>query len=143
MKIKGFSLIELMVTVTVMTILTLIAYPSYNSHIAKTRRTDAISLLLQDAGFLERYYTETGCYRTKTGSTYTNPTLPYLRSPTTGSTVFYNISLDTASSTKCSTFTLTADPTGTPQASDGTLTLDNTGKRCWSKNTGCNPVGWQ
>ena len=140
---KGFNLLELLVTVTIIGILAMIAYPSYVGHTTKTRRAEAMSLLLQDAGFMERYYTENGCYRTKTGTTYSNPTLPYSRSPATGSTVFYTIQLDTATSSKCSTFTLTADPTGSPQASDGTLTLDDTGKRCWSKNTNCNPVGWQ
>ena len=50
---------------------------------------------------------------------------------------------DAASSTKCSTFVLTADPTGTPQANDGTLTLDNNAVRGWSKNPSGNTSSWQ
>ena len=149
MKTTGFSLIELMVAVSIIGLLAMIAYPSYLSHVTKTRRAEAMNFLLQDAIDLERFYTENGCYRKRgtdnvcSSSDDTNPPLTYLRSPSTGSTVFYNIKLDDISGSNGSTYILTADPANTPQANDGKLTLDNTGKRCWDKNTGCNPIGWQ
>ncbi len=148
MKTTGFSFIELMVAASIVGLLAMIAYPSYLSHVTKTRRAEAMNFLLQDAIYLERFYTENGCYRNKgtdtvcSSSDDTNPTLPYLRSPATG-TLFYTISLDAASSSNGSTYTLTADPANTPQANDGKLTLDNTGKRCWDKNPSCTPIGWQ
>jgi len=150
MKTTGFSFIELMVAASIVGLLAMIAYPSYLSHVTKTRRAEAMNFLLQDAIYLERFYTENGCYRNKgtdgCGSSVSkggsNPTLPYLRSPATG-TLFYTISLDDASGSNGSKYTLTADPANTPQANDGALTLDNTGKRCWSKNPSCNPIGWQ
>ena len=148
MKTAGFSFIELMITVAIIGILAMITYPTYMSHVTRTRRAEAMSHLLQDAGFMERFYTENGCYRNKGtdgvcgSSGGSNPTLPYLRSPATG-TIYYNISLDAASSTNGSTFVLTADPTGTPQANDGTLTLDNNAVRGWSKNPSGNTSSWQ
>jgi type IV pilus assembly protein PilE len=147
---KGFNLLELLVTVTIIGILAMIAYPSYVGHTTKTRRAEAMSILLQDAGFMERYYTENGCYRNRGtdkvcgSSDDTNPTLPFIRSPAEGSTIFYDITLDNAGKTKGSTFILTATPkTGKPQANDGTLTIDNNGQHGWSKNPSGNTQSWQ
>ncbi|MGL5377129.1 MAG: prepilin-type N-terminal cleavage/methylation domain-containing protein, partial [Cetobacterium sp.] len=36
---RGFTLIELMITVAVIAIIAAIAIPSYQSHVAKSRRT--------------------------------------------------------------------------------------------------------
>jgi len=46
----GFTLIELMVTVAIVTILATIAVTSYTSQIQKSRRTEAKSALLDLAG---------------------------------------------------------------------------------------------
>ena len=54
--IKGFTLIELMITVAIIAILASIAYPSYTSYIAKARRADARTQLLQAAQFMQRFY---------------------------------------------------------------------------------------
>ena len=148
---NGFNLLELLVTVTIIGILAMIAYPSYVGHTTKTRRAEAMSLLLQDAGFMERYFTENGCYRNRGTdgvcgtSDDTNPTLPFVRSPAEGSTLFYDITLDNAgTSAKGTSFILTARPrSGTSQANDGTLTIDNNGQHGWSKNPSGNTQSWQ
>ncbi len=148
---KGFNLLELLVTVTIIGILAMIAYPSYVGHTTKTRRAEAMSILLQDAGFMERYYTENGCYRNRGTDRLcgtdddTNPTLPFIRSPAEGSTIFYNITLDNAGTAATGTsFILTATPrTGTSQSNDGTLTIDNNGQHGWSKNPSGNKQSWQ
>ena len=54
---KGFSLIELMITVAIIAILAAIAYPSYQNHVTKTRRGAAAACLMEAAQFMERYYT--------------------------------------------------------------------------------------
>ena len=54
---RGFTLIEVLVVMTISGILTAIAYPSYSAHVAKTRRGKAEGCILEYAQFLERNYT--------------------------------------------------------------------------------------
>jgi type IV pilus assembly protein PilE len=58
----GFTLIELMVVVLIITILTVIAVPSYTSQVRKSHRTEAKSILLDIAGREERFLATTGIY---------------------------------------------------------------------------------
>ena len=55
-RVRGFTLIELMVTVTIVAVLAVIALPSYASYIARARRADAIGQLVQAAQFMQRFY---------------------------------------------------------------------------------------
>ena len=128
MKTSGFSLVELMVVVSILTILAIVAYPTYTSHMTKTRRTNAMGLLMQDAAFLERCYTLNGNYNSCT-------TLPYAQSPSSGTTIYYTISIAVGSSG--STYTLTATPTEV-QATDGNLTLDNNNVQMRGTTSGWN-----
>jgi type IV pilus assembly protein PilE len=58
----GFTLIELMITVSIVAILAAIAIPSYNAYIRKSRRTDAKSALLDMASLEERYFSSNNAY---------------------------------------------------------------------------------
>ena len=44
-RLKGFTLIELMIVLAIVAIITAIAYPSYQSHIQRTRRANAAACL--------------------------------------------------------------------------------------------------
>lgn len=59
---QGFTLIELMIVVAVIAILAAIAYPSYQSHIIKTRRATAAACVIELAQFMEREYTTNQSY---------------------------------------------------------------------------------
>jgi type IV pilus assembly protein PilE len=62
MRNRGFTLIELMVVVLVITILTVIAVPSYTSSVRKAHRTEAKSILSDLAAREERYMATNGSY---------------------------------------------------------------------------------
>ena len=54
----GFTLVEILIAVAILSILMAIAVPSYNSYVMQSRRTDATVLLIQAAGEQQRYFTE-------------------------------------------------------------------------------------
>lgn len=58
----GFTLIELMITVAIIGLLAAVAYPSYVSQIAKGRRAECRSGLLQSMQQQERYYSQYNAY---------------------------------------------------------------------------------
>ena len=64
MRIRGFTLIELMVTVAVVAILAAVAFPSYQDSLRKSRRTDGKNALTQAVANMERYYVEKNSYAT-------------------------------------------------------------------------------
>lgn len=61
-KQKGFTLVELMITVAIVAILVAVAYPSYTSSVNKGRRADAQNALLNFAALQERFYSDRGSY---------------------------------------------------------------------------------
>ncbi len=133
---KGFTLVELLVTVAIVGILAAIAYPSYTANIQKTRREDAKATLMGLANALERHFTENssycdagttvaaGCGNAGTGDTAA-PTIFSSVSPIDGGDVFYNLTINAVTATS---YTIRATPAGV-QVNDvcGTLTLDQTG----------------
>lgn len=64
---RGFTLVELMITVAIVGILAVVAYPSLNGYIQKSRRTDAKTALLAVAQKMEQYRS--------LGNTYAGATL--------------------------------------------------------------------
>lgn len=61
---RGVTLTELMIVVVVIGILTSIAYPSYRNYVAKAKRNEAKSALLQIATLQERFYLQNNTYTT-------------------------------------------------------------------------------
>ncbi len=122
---KGFTLVELMITVAIIAILASIALPSYQDSVRQTRRAAAQADLMELASHMERLYTANSTYDASTAL------------PNTGSD-FYDYSFPSAPT--ASTFTIQAVPkTGTAQASDtcGTMSISHTGATtpstsgCW------------
>ena len=138
----GFSLIELMVVVTIITILGAIAIPSYNASIRKSRRAEAKSAIMDLAAREERYFATQNVYSTSpialqyaaTGSGAAWP-VPI------GS--YYSISSVTvtaATATTPGTYILQITPTaGSPQLQDSSCQLfqvDQTGKQSSQDGSG-------
>jgi type IV pilus assembly protein PilE len=62
MRIQGFSIIEILIVVSIVAILATIALPSYNDAMTKSRRTDGKVALMDLATRMERYYSEHHSY---------------------------------------------------------------------------------
>lgn len=123
-KNTGFTLIELIVTVAIVSILAGVAFPAYQGQVRSARRADAQGELMQMANFMERFYTENSRYDQDMGGA--KVTLP---SPSNAN-LSYTIALNTIGQTA---YTLRATPTG-PQETDGYLELLETGAKRWDKN---------
>jgi type IV pilus assembly protein PilE len=134
---RGFTLIELMITVAIIAILAALAYPSYIEYLAQGRRADVKAVLLETAQWIERQYTMTNAYNlipTPTGTeTLNSAKLPFKTSPKTGA-AFYNIAF--SANPTATTYTLTATPTGgMAQDRCGSFTLSHNGTKTVSSGT--------
>ena len=63
-KMAGITLLELMVVVVIVGILAAIAYPNHRDYVARAKRNEAKSALLQIATMQERFYLQNNTYTT-------------------------------------------------------------------------------
>jgi type IV pilus assembly protein PilE len=130
---KGFTLIELMITVVVISILGAVALPSFLNQIRKSRRTEARTALLDLAARTERLYSTNNSYVNSTTQTLAPTDLGYQGTAFPIASVgkgYYTIDIKPNAPTATS-FNFTATATGA-QAADltcTTFTVDNTGKQ--------------
>lgn len=59
---KGFTLLELMITVAIVGILASVAYPAYTDYVKTAKRADAIKALLAEEARIEEYYLNNDTY---------------------------------------------------------------------------------
>lgn len=122
----GFTVIELLIVLTIIGILMGIAVPSYSEHVRKGQRAQGATRLVQLAQLLERSYSDNGTY---------NTTLPAVLGLAAGTTIYsgsnneagtaYTIAF--AGTPDTATFTLVATPSGWTDSRCGPLTLNNAG----------------
>ena len=138
---RGFTLIELMITVAIIGILAAVAYPSYREYVAKSRRAEAQALLMQSSQWMERFYAENYSYSANTaGVAVTDATMfpaRYSQSPASG-TAAYTITVTPTATT----FTVTATRTGTMAADKcGNFQITHTGVKQLATGTYSSAAG--
>jgi type IV pilus assembly protein PilE len=133
---KGFTLIELMITVAIVGILAMVALPAFNSQIRKSRRTEARTALLDLAARTERMYSTTNTYLDANAKLVPSD-LGYPATATFPMSVgsgYYTIEATPAPT--ATTFTFLAKPVGTQQLDTqcASFTVDNTANQSSKDN---------
>ncbi len=117
-KQTGYTLLELLITVSIITIVTSIALPSYQKHVQRSHRGDAMAALLKIANAQEKFYLQNNTYTTVLTDLNIDGT----------ANGYYTLTINNADVDE---FSASADPqSGGPQADDDTcaqFTIDSTG----------------
>lgn len=126
---RGFTLIELLIVVAIAAVLARIAFVSYSTSVAKSRRNAAQGCLMEQAQYIERVYT--------TNLSYATAALPSANAQQCQANLStqYTFTLPTRTAT---TFTVTATAIGGQATADAActpMTVDQTGAR--TPATGC------
>lgn len=133
---RGFTLVELMITVAIVAILAAVALPSYSQYMRKARRGDAQSFMSEVAARQQHFLLDRRAY----SASITDAPAAGGLGMTIPSNVsgFYTVTISATGNLPPS-FTVRAVPTGA-QAQDtcGTLTLNQAGQKtatgtgsCW------------
>lgn len=126
----GFTLIELMVTVSIIAVIMAVALPSYQGYVVRTQRAAAAACLTEMGQFMERVYATNLRYDLNNAAATALPAAQ-CRTDIAGR---YVVAL-TAADLAQRTFTLTAAPQGSQASADtdcGTLSLNQAGTKAVS-----------
>ena len=132
---RGFTLLELMITVVVVAILAAVAMPSYLRHIQSSRREMAKAALLDAAQKMESYYALNFSY--VSAASGTTPAIFSDKVPKDGTDRYYTLSISGASRTD---YQVIATPNGAQSSDmcgnlsirrDGTKAQTGSGSGCW------------
>lgn len=130
----GFSLVELMVTVSIVGILSMLAFPSYQSYLQSSKRSAAQSDLMAFASTMERHKAVSFSYSggAEGGADIGKPAIFAHYSPATepAANKQYDLSIEAVSASGTS-YRLKATPVA---GNDGALYFFSDGRRAWDQN---------
>ena len=126
---KGFTVVELLITLAIVGILTAIAFPSYQSHVRKGTRAAAQAEMMKIADRQAQYLLDARNYAVGSSALGAlSVTLP--NDVASKYTVTVTASDGTGTASTPPTYTITATPiAGGAQVSDGILNLTHTGAK--------------
>ena len=135
LKLSGFTLIELMITVAILAIVAAVAIPAYTSYVDRGKRAEARTALLDIAARQERYYSNNRQYAANLND--------LKLSGTKSENGYYTLSITPRpSGSNNQDFDATATPSGWTDDKCGNLGIDETGAKtqslgdralCWGK----------
>jgi type IV pilus assembly protein PilE len=126
-RIRGFTLVELMIVATLVGVLAAIAYPSYQEYQKRARRSAAETFMLDLANRQQQYLLDQRSYAGATTCTTAGLTTLNVTVPAEVST-FYDVCIQAGGPPP--TFTIKSTPkSGTMMAGDGDLTIDQIGTK--------------
>lgn len=127
---SGFTLIELMMALTIVGLIMAVAIPAYQSSLLKSRRGEARGALMDLANRMEKYYME--------NNSYANATVAGVgASATTAPNGYYTLAITAQSA---SAFTLVATPVSTDSGC-ATFSLNSAGAKSFT-GTGTHSDCW-
>lgn len=133
---RGFSLMELMIVVVIIGVLAGIAVPSYQEYNRKANRSAAQQIMLNIVQREEQYLLDARAYTTALNSTGLNIVQDgWTCSAASCVNNFYTVTVAVTAGTPPS-YTVSAVPKASYQASDGTLTITSAGLRTRSAGNG-------
>jgi type IV pilus assembly protein PilE len=134
---RGFTLMEVIIVVTMLAILAAIAIPNYSEYIRRGHRAAAQEYLISLAARQVQYYLDRRAFAESDVCPPVSPATTCLNAtPPTGLANRYTIAIAAAAGPPA-TFTITATPTGSQTGERcGNLTIDQTGAR-GAAATGC------
>ena len=119
---RGFTLIELMITVAIVAILASVAYPSYTQYVVRSQRSAIQSFMYSVANKQEQQLLDARSYAASLGAL--NLSVP------TDQAGRYTVTVTADMATTPPSYLITATPIGTQLSADtrcGTLTLNHLG----------------
>ena len=121
-RVRGFTLLELMIVVVIIAVLAALAIPAYGRYAFRAHRVDGQELLLRIANAQERFYATNNHYGALTELGFDNPALSEKQ--------YYSVTSAPAAASTAQLFLATAAPAGA-QTGDacGDLSIDNTGAK--------------